>query len=138
MKPPRTGQDYQRQPLGLETLLGGKPASDLHRSTLGGLRAGGLNLAAGAVLATPPATASHPNLWLWGGLALLVVGLYQLAACWLWPFKNHRRCGGSGKLPALFGGSGFRTCPGCGGSGKRVRVGRRFVDQFREVRSRAK
>ncbi len=96
------------------------------------------NLALTAFLGAPAATASHPNVWLWGGLALLALGLYQLVACWLWPFKAHRRCSGSGKLRAVFGGSGFRTCPGCGGSGKRVRAGRRVVDSFREVRARAK
>lgn len=130
---------YHLAPLALAGPLAAKPAVDLRSSALAGGGAAPRNLALTALLAAPDASgASHPNLWLWGGLALLAWVLYQVAACWLWPFKAHRRCGGSGRLPALFGGSAFRTCPGCGGSGKKVRAGRRFVDSFREVRSRAK
>ena len=54
-----------------------------------------------------------------------VVG--YLLAVWWWPYKAHRRCGGTGKLrPPL--GRAFRSCPSCRGTGRVLRAGRRLFN----------
>ncbi len=59
-------------------------------------------------------------------LALVLAAGYLLTSWW-WPYRAHRRCRGTGKLrsPA---GRAFRSCPGCGGTGRVLRVGRRLFN----------
>lgn len=57
-------------------------------------------------------------------LILVAITFGYVSACVIWPFKACRRCEGSGKRPALFGGRAFRICPRCGGNGRRLRTGR--------------
>jgi len=57
-------------------------------------------------------------------LILAFITLSYGLACFIWPFGNCRRCSGSGRRPALFGGKGFRDCRRCSGSGRRLRTGR--------------
>lgn len=64
-----------------------------------------------------------------GAVALVAVVLavgYALA-CWLWPFTAHGRCNGTGKLRSP-SGKAWRTCRGCKGSGRKLRIGRRLFD----------
>ena len=56
-------------------------------------------------------------------VALALLAGYALA-CWLWPFAAHGRCNGTGKRRSP-SGKAWRTCRGCGGSGRKVRLGRR-------------
>ncbi len=56
--------------------------------------------------------------------ALLGLALYG-AACVIWPFTAHTRCHGTGKRRSP-SGKAWRTCRGCGGTGRKVRTGRRL------------
>jgi hypothetical protein len=60
-----------------------------------------------------------------GGILLIVLAVYLLHSLF-WPFKDCRRCKGSKKIDAP-GGSSYRKCPRCGGSGTQTRVGRRML-----------
>ncbi|WP_433057066.1 hypothetical protein [Dactylosporangium sp. CS-033363] len=66
-------------------------------------------------------------------LALIVVTLGYLLACWLWPFVACRRCKGDGKRRALFGGRAFGICRRCDGTGRQLRPGRRAINYLRTV-----
>jgi hypothetical protein len=68
-------------------------------------------------------------------LVLTIVTLGYLAACWLWPFVACRRCTGTGKRRALFGGNAFRLCRRCDGTGRQLRPGRRVLNYLRAVRA---
>jgi len=59
-------------------------------------------------------------------VALALLAGYALA-CWLWPFTAHGRCNGGGKLRSP-SGKAWRTCRGCKGSGRKLRIGRRLFD----------
>ena len=82
-----------------------------------------------AATATPP----FPT----GTVAVLVLMLAagSLLTCWWWPYRAHRRCRGTGKLrsPA---GRAFRSCPGCGGTGRVLRAGRRLWSAGRDLTTR--
>ena len=54
---------------------------------------------------------------------------------WWWPYRAHGRCSGSGKLRSPFGGA-FRRCPGCGGTGRVLRAGRRLWSAGRDLTTR--
>lgn len=56
-------------------------------------------------------------------IALLITISYVIA-CSIWPFTAHRWCGGTGKRRSP-SGKAWRPCGGCGGTGRRVRIGRR-------------
>lgn len=62
-------------------------------------------------------------------IAVLAVLLY-LGACALWPSAACRRCKGRGRFTAVYGGTSWRPCPRCGGSGSRTRVGRKILDRL--------
>jgi hypothetical protein len=66
-------------------------------------------------------------------LALIVVTLGYLLACWLWPFVACRRCKGSGKRRALFGGRAFGICRRCDGTGRQLRPGRHAINYLRSL-----
>lgn len=62
----------------------------------------------------------------------LIVGLIAVAAavrymihCALWPLAACRRCKGGGRFHAP-NGRAWRTCRKCGGTGGRIRIGRRI------------
>ena len=70
-----------------------------------------------------------------GAVALVAVVLaagYVLAVA-VWPFTAHRRCNGSGKLRSP-GGRSWRRCPGCGGTGRKLRLGRRVFETLQSRR----
>ncbi|MFF5227329.1 hypothetical protein [Dactylosporangium sp. NPDC000521] len=68
-------------------------------------------------------------------LALIVVTFGYILACWLWPFVACRRCKGTGKRRALFGGKAFGICRRCDGTGRQLRPGRRAINYLRTVRA---
>ncbi len=68
-------------------------------------------------------------------LALLVIVAavgYALAVA-VWPLTRHGRCSGTGKLRSP-GGRAWRRCPGCGGTGTKIRLGRRVFEGLRSKR----
>ena len=67
--------------------------------------------------------AEHPR-GIAAAIVVLWIGVY-LAACAWWPFRAHSRCSGTGKLRSPSGRS-WRRCPGCGGTGTKLRIGRRL------------
>ncbi len=62
-------------------------------------------------------------------LALIAITLGYAVACWIWPFKPHRKCDGTGKRPSP-SGRAFRLCRRCDGTGRRLRAGRWIYNQF--------
>jgi hypothetical protein len=56
-------------------------------------------------------------------LPAAAVTLGYAVACWVWPFRPCRRCGGVGKRRSP-SGRAFRYCPRCKGTGARLRAGR--------------
>lgn len=60
-------------------------------------------------------------------LLVLAVSIVYLGACAFWPFAACRRCSGTAKLKSPTG-KAWRPCPRCGGTGRRVRVGRRVYE----------
>ena len=72
------------------------------------------------------AAASGPPVGALTLLAILAAGGYLLAAA-VWPFAAHGRCKGTGKLRSPSGRS-WRTCRGCGGTGRKLRLGRRVFE----------
>jgi ribosomal protein L40E len=85
-----------------------------------------------ALAATATSHAAASGLLL---LALTIVTLGYVLACWLWPFVACRRCSGTGKLRALFGGRAFGICRRCDGTGRQLRPGRRALNHLRTVRA---
>lgn len=65
-----------------------------------------------------------------GTLILIGIGavIAYAATCYVWPYTRctRTRCE-SGKLRAPNGRT-WRRCPRCGGSGSRVRIGRRVLE----------
>ncbi|GIH79808.1 hypothetical protein [Planobispora longispora] len=58
--------------------------------------------------------------------------LRYLYLCYARPFREHRRCKGTGRIPYLFG-RGWRFCPRCNGTGLRLRIGRRLWNHARRL-----
>jgi hypothetical protein len=56
-----------------------------------------------------------------------------VAACIIWPYAKCLKCKGTGQHPSPFGG-GWRLCRRCGGSKRRLRIGRRTYNYFYERR----
>jgi len=78
------------------------------------------------------AAASGPPLGALALLTILATGGYLVAVA-VWPFTAHRRCNGTGKLRSP-GGRAWRTCRGCGGTGRKLRSGRRVFESLRSKR----
>lgn len=72
----------------------------------------------------------------WLGIAAAAV-LYYASSCLFWPYAWCLRCKGKGRFPAWWGG-GFRHCGWCGGSGKRLRVGRWVWNRYAKLRGNAR
>lgn len=69
-------------------------------------------------------------------LAVLVwAGCYTFA-CWWWPFEVCPRCDGGGKFGSP-SGRHWRNCRRCGGSGRRLRLGRRVWNWWHHKRKDA-
>ena len=86
---------------------------------------------------TPLAAATATQPFPTGTVALLALvwAAGYLLASWWWPYKAHRRCGGTGKLrPPL--GRAFRSCPSCRGTGRVLRAGRRLWSAGRDLTTR--
>ncbi|OLT12252.1 hypothetical protein BJF78_24635 [Pseudonocardia sp. CNS-139] len=62
-------------------------------------------------------------------LALVAAGVYVVVAV-IWPLKRCRWCSGTGRWRSPFD-SAWRPCGRCGGSGRRVRLGRQLYEAFR-------
>ncbi|HEV7827144.1 MAG TPA: hypothetical protein VGP02_19815 [Mycobacteriales bacterium] len=60
-----------------------------------------------------------------GLLVFAAVGAWYAFACWAWPYRRCRHCGGGGKVRSPTG-SHFRYCRRCGGQGGKLRAGRRI------------
>ncbi len=60
-------------------------------------------------------------------LVAAVLLVAYIAACAIYPFTAHGRCNGTGKLRSP-SGKAWRTCRGCKGSGRKLRIGRRLFD----------
>lgn len=56
---------------------------------------------------------------------VLLAGLYLLH-CLVWPHKTCGACKGAPKRMALDGSDAWRHCGSCGGSGRKVRLGRKL------------
>ena len=73
------------------------------------------------------ATTAAPNTsgWITVGVLAWLAGYAVL--CAIYPFTAHGRCNGTGKLRSP-SGKAWRTCRGCKGSGRKLRIGRRLFD----------
>ncbi len=60
-------------------------------------------------------------------LAAVLWSIGYLAACWYWPFTSCRKCDGAGRFRSP-SGKAWRRCKPCGGSGTRIRTGRRVAN----------
>jgi hypothetical protein len=67
-------------------------------------------------------------------IAVVLVVLGYVAACWWWPFVACPRCEGTGKRRSWWGGS-FRICRRCGGTARQLRTGRRVFNWLRVLRA---
>ena len=70
-------------------------------------------------------------------LTLLTITLCYAVACWIWPFKSCRKCGGDGKRRSP-SGRAFRLCRRCDGTGRRLRAGRWIYNQLSSRRREAR
>jgi len=66
-------------------------------------------------------------------LAATVLAAGYLLACWIWPFAACLTCSGDGKRRSP-SGKAWRTCKRCGGSGARLRIGRRVWNYLQGTR----
>ena len=65
-----------------------------------------------------------------GGTVLVLALLWAAGyatACTVWPLTAHARCNGTGKLRSPSGRM-WRRCPGCRGTGTKLRLGRRLFN----------
>jgi hypothetical protein len=89
------------------------------------------------VFLTATATAGHWSGWLILAGAAIVWAMVYAGSCWLWPFKPHRRCKGTGRIQRD-DRKVHRLCRGCGSTGRKLRAGRwvwnYFADRRREAR----
>jgi hypothetical protein len=72
-------------------------------------------------------------------IAVAAVVLRYVVSCIFWPLTSCRRCRGTGRRYAWFGGAGWRPCGRCEGTGSRFRTGRVVVTrvQSRDGREHA-
>lgn len=79
------------------------------------------------------------------GAVGVVLAVGYLLGCRIWPYTNCPRCNGSGKsrkplnLTTALGltrHKAFRNCPRCSGTGRRLRLGRRLLNQRTDRRNR--
>ena len=65
-----------------------------------------------------------------GSLTVLGYAAYYALVCAALPFGPCRRCNGHATLSSALSRTSFRSCPRCGGTGRRVRVGRRVYERL--------
>jgi hypothetical protein len=70
-------------------------------------------------------------------ITLIAITLCYAIACWIWPFKSHRKCDGTGKRRSP-SGRAFRLCRRCDGTGRRLRAGRWIYNQLTRRRKEAR
>lgn len=70
-------------------------------------------------------------------LAAAAAAALYLAHCRWWPYAPCVRCDGAGKLRSPSGRS-WRSCPRCKGTGKRLRIGTRFLNRSSTTRRDAR
>lgn len=68
---------------------------------------------------------------------LAAVTLGYAFACWVWPFKACRKCGGDGKRRSP-SRKAFRLCRRCDGTGRRLRAGRWIYNRLAATRRDAR
>jgi hypothetical protein len=79
------------------------------------------------------ATAADLSLvWLILAAVLAAWTAVYAVACYVWPFKNCRRCEGSGKRRSP-SGKAWRRCRRCKGGGARLRFGRWIWNRARRL-----
>lgn len=66
-------------------------------------------------------------------LAVPVIVAWYVINCLIWPFANCLRCRGAGRFRSP-SGRAWRPCRRCGGTGSRVRIGRRLWHWLRSDR----
>ncbi len=59
-------------------------------------------------------------------VAVVLLVIYGVAVV-VYPFTAHGRCNGTGKLRSP-SGTKWRRCPGCKGTGTKLRIGRRLFN----------
>lgn len=67
--------------------------------------------------------------------ATVLAALAYAGSCAIWPFGRCRRRRCSGGRIYRTGGKVFRDCRRCGGSGRRLRLGRRMWNAYRRRRA---
>ncbi len=88
-----------------------------------------------AATATPmAATHGHNSVGVFL-LALIAATLY-IAACVIWPYRNCHRCRGIGRFHSP-SGRAWRPCRWCGGTGAKLRAGRRIYTALKNTYNRA-
>ncbi|HEY0487595.1 MAG TPA: hypothetical protein VGD72_15215 [Mycobacteriales bacterium] len=60
-----------------------------------------------------------------GVLVFAAIGLWYAFACWAWPYRQCKHCGGGGKVRSPLG-THWGPCRRCGGRGGHLRIGRRI------------
>jgi DnaJ-class molecular chaperone len=63
---------------------------------------------------------------------LLIVTFGYLTTCAVWPFRNCRKCGGTGRFRSPMGRA-WRPCRRCKGTGARIRLGRHIWNYLRRL-----
>jgi hypothetical protein len=86
---------------------------------------------------TALAAAAAPS-FPWGtvGLVVLILLTVYVLACAVWPWTSCGRCeGGRKRSPS---GKAWRNCRSCGGTGKKVRLGRRMWTYLSDTNAHSK
>lgn len=61
-----------------------------------------------------------------------LVTISYIAACYTRPFRDCKRCKGTGRV-SYWIGRGWHFCPRCNGTGLRLRTGRRIWNHIRRL-----
>ena len=83
-----------------------------------------------ATATTPPAVG-----WLLLAGTGVLAALVYAASCWLWPYRHCHRCD-AGRIHRE-DRKVFRLCHRCGGTGRRLRLGRRLYNHATRLRREA-
>lgn len=95
----------------------------------------GCGTGCGTATAVGAATTQDPGIWPLARLALFVLAVAipgYVIACVIWPLAACRKCKGDGKFRTS-SGRAWRRCRRCGGSGARIRIGKRIYNYLRKL-----